>query len=601
MKLVKRILRYAWVYRLQIIITLFSTTAIAILNAVSIGTLQPFLDLLFPESGATSLSLPKPILHFFGDYLQQLSAYLITHRWQAFFIISGWLLVVAALKGTFSYIQEYWSEYVGARTMFDIRTDLYEHLQSLSLRYFSKSSTGEMMSKLTYDVDLVGNIVTAVYGHAIREGVVIIGLLTLLFILHWQLALISLVLFPVGFYPIVRFGKKMRKRSTAVQQTRAEVNVVSQETISGVRVVKAFGMEKYESDRFAQKAKDLFLHTMKVNRITALASPVMEFLGAIGVVVTFWLGAYFVFRGQLTVGTFAAFLVALGSFYQPVRKLTEANNTLQRGLAGAQRIFEIIDTPQDIQEIPNATRLPRMQHQLEFNNVSFAYNQNPVLQEINLTVKKNKMIAIVGASGVGKTTLVNLIPRFYDATAGTIEIDGHDIRSVTINSLRDQMGIVTQETILFDDTIFNNIAYGHKEFVQEKVSTAAKLAHADEFIQRLPQGYETKIGERGVTLSGGERQRLALARAILKDPAILILDEATSALDAESERLVQEALDELMRNRTTFIIAHRLSTVIRADTIVVLDQGKIVEKGTHTELMQQNGVYANLYRCQFAP
>jgi subfamily B ATP-binding cassette protein MsbA len=598
--MVKRILRYAWVYRLRIILALLSSVAISVLNAVSIGTLQPFLDLLFPKSGITTLSLPSSINYFFGIYLQQLSAYVSTHPLQTIFFISGWLLLVAALKGTFSYIQEYLSEYVSTRTMFDVRTDLYKHLQGLSLRYYSKSSTGEMMSKLTFDVDLVGNIVTAVYGYAIKETLVIIGLLILLFNLHFQLALISLVVFPIGYYPLVRFGKKMRKRSSKLQQTRADVNVVLQETISGVRVVKAFGMEKYESDRFAQKAKDLFVQNMKVNRISAFASPVMEFLGAVGVVITFLLGAYFVFHSQLTVGTFATFLVTLGSFYQPVRRLTEANNMMQRGLAGAQRVFDIIDTPSDIQEASNAAVLPRMQQQISFQNISFAYNQNPVLQNIELTVKKNEMVAIVGPSGVGKTTLVNLIPRFYDTTAGRIEIDGQDVRSVTIKSLRDQMGIVTQETILFDDTIFNNIAYGHKEFDKEKVIIAAKLAHADEFIQRLPNGYETKIGERGVTLSGGERQRIALARAILKDPAILILDEATSALDTESERLVQEALDELMRNRTTFIIAHRLSTVIRADTIVVLDQGCIVEKGTHTELMHKNGIYANLYRCQFA-
>ncbi|MFB3897648.1 MAG: ABC transporter ATP-binding protein [bacterium] len=598
--MVKRVLQYAWVYRLRIIITLISSAAISFFNAVSIGTLQPFLDLMFPQSGATTLPLPKILFDIFGTYIQQLGAYLASHRLEAFFLISGWLLIAAALKGIFSYIQEYLSEYVSARTIYNIRTDLYEHLQGLSLRYFSKSSTGEMMSKLTYDVDLTGNIVIAVYGYAIKETLIIIGLLIYLFVAQWQLALISLVLFPIGYYPIVRFGKKMRKRSAVLQQIRAEVNVVMQETISGVRVVKAFGMENYEADRFSQKAKQLFSQTMKVIRITASASPVMEFLGAVGIVITFWLGAYFVLRGQLTVGTFASFLVALGLFYQPVKRLTEANNMLQRGLPGAQRVFEIIDTPSDIQEMPNATVLPRMQQQISFQKVSFAYNQNPVLQNINLTVKKNELVAIVGPSGVGKTTLVNLIPRFYDTTDGRIEIDGHNVKSVTIKSLRDQMGIVTQETILFDDTIFNNIAYGHKEFDQQKVIVAAKLAHADEFIQRLPKGYETKIGERGVTLSGGERQRVALARAILKDPAILILDEATSALDTESERLVQEALDELMRNRTTFIIAHRLSTVIRADTIVVLDQGGIVEKGTHTELMQLNGMYAYLYRCQFA-
>ncbi|MCX7918701.1 MAG: ABC transporter ATP-binding protein/permease [bacterium] len=597
--MVQRVLHYAWRYRGRIIIALISTAAISVLNALSIGTLQPFLDLLFPESGTTTLSLPKPIVHIFGDWLQQVSRYLITHRWQAFFIISGWLLIITALKGIFSYLQEYFSEYVSARTMFDIRTDLYEHLQGLSLRYFSKSSTGEMMSKLTYDVDLLGNIVTAVFGIAIREIVVILGLLVLLFILHWQLALISLILFPIGYYPVVQFGRRMRKRSSVLQQTRAEVNVVLQETISGVRVVKAFGMEQYESERFAQKAKKLFQQTMKVNRITALASPVMEFLGAVGVVITFWFGAYFVFKGQLTVGTFAAFLVALGSFYQPIRKLTEANNMLQRGLAGAQRVCEILDTPSDIKEHPEAKPLLRMHDCIEFKNVSFAYDKEPILHNINLTVKKNQIVAIVGASGVGKTTLVNLLPRFYDITDGAIEIDGQDIRLVTIKSLRDQFGIVTQETILFDDTVFNNIAYGQKEFDRNKVIAAAKLAHADEFIQRLPQGYETRIGERGFTLSGGERQRIALARAILKDPAILILDEATSALDTESERLIQEALDGLMRNRTTFIIAHRLSTVMRADVIIVLDEGKIVEQGTHTELLQKNGVYANLYRCQF--
>jgi subfamily B ATP-binding cassette protein MsbA len=472
-------------------------------------------------------------------------------------------------------------------------------VQTLPLRFFTQRQTGEIMSRFSADIETLGDASTELFRNALKEPLNILGFVVLLLMIKWQLAVLCLIILPVAMFPIVKFGAKIRRRGTRVQEWRAEVSTILQETISGIRIVKAFGMEEYEKGRYREASDQVFRSFMRIWRVDALTSPVLEVLGGIGIIIAFGVGGYLVIIKSLTPGAFMAFLGALGSLYPPVRRIGQINNVVQRGMAGLARVFELMDTQPEILDRSDAVTLGRMQEEIQFQNVSFGYETDRlVLQGISFTAKLGEIVAIVGSSGVGKTTLVNLIPRFYDPTSGLITIDGMDIRRVTIRSLRDQMGIVTQDTILFDDTVFNNIAYGRREVSAEKVVEAARVANAEEFIQALPTGYQTRIGERGVRLSGGQKQRLAIARAILKNPPILILDEATSALDVESERLVQEALDRLMENRTTFVIAHRLSTIIKADAILVLDEGRLLEQGTHAELLASGGVYSRLYQSQ---
>jgi len=491
--------------------------------------------------------------------------------------------------------------YVAEGVQRDLRNDLYAHLQTQSLGFFVHRSTGEIMSRLTSDVESLGDASTELFRNALREPLNIIALIALLFLIKWQLALLSLLVLPVAILPIVKFGAKIRRRGTRVQEWRARLNTILQETVSGVRIVKAFGMEEYEKRRYWDASDQVFTSIMRIWRVDALTSPVLEVLGSVGIIVAVWVGGYLVFTRSLTPGAFMAFLGALVSLYQPVKRISQINNIIQKGMAGAARVFELLDLRAEVTERPDAEVLGRMQEGVRFHNVSFAYGSDRVvLQGVSFSAKLGEIVAIVGSSGAGKTTLVNLIPRFYDPILGMITIDGREISRVTVRSLREQMGIVTQDTILFDDTVLNNIAYGQRDVLRDKVVEAARIANAEQFIEALPEGYETRIGERGVRLSGGQKQRIAIARAILKNPPLLILDEATSALDAESEWLVQEALDRLMENRTTFVIAHRLSTIIRADRILVLDAGRLVEQGTHAELMARGGVYSRLYQSQLA-
>ena len=597
-----RMLRYAAPYRVRIILAIASLVLIAILNAVSIGSLQPIFDGLFAaEGGATGISLPDPIRAVLGQRLVQLQTLLQAHRISVLTFIGGALFLVFLAKGVLIYIQQLQLRYVAEGIQRDIRNSLYAHLHALSLGFFPRRSTGEIMSRLNSDVESLGDASTELFRNALREPFNIIGLIVLLFLIKWQLALLSLLVLPVAILPIVKFGSKIRRRGTLVQEGRAELNTILQETISGVRIVKAFGMEEYERRRYRHASEQVFRAIMRIVKVDALTSPVLEVLGSVGIVVAIWVGGYLVFSKSLTPGAFMAFLGALTSLYQPVKRISQINNNIQRGMAGAARVFELMDLRSDLVERSDAVALGRMQEGVRFHNVSFAYEpERTVLHGISFGAKLGEIVAVVGSSGAGKSTMVNLIPRFYDPTEGLIAIDGVDITLATLSSLRAQMGIVTQETILFDDTIFNNIAYGQRDVAPSLVVEAARIANAEEFIQALPARYETRIGERGVRLSGGEKQRIAIARAILKNPPILILDEATSALDAESERLVQEALDRLMQNRTTFVIAHRLSTVIRADKILVLDGGCCVAQGTHAELMAQGGVYCRLYNTQLA-
>ena len=595
-----RFLRYARPYRGRIILAIVSLFLIALLNAISIGALQPVFDGLFIPDGSTAgLSLPGPIKVMFGHQLGRLQQFMQEQRINVLLFLGAVLFVVFLAKGALTYLQQVQMRYVSEAIQRDIRNELYARVQTLPLRFFTQRQTGEIMSRFSSDIETLGDASTELFRNALKEPLNILGLIALLLMIKWQLAFLCLIILPVAFLPIVKFGGKIRRRGTRVQEWRAEVNTILQETISGVRIVKAFGMEEYEKGRYREASDQVFRSFMRIWRVDALTSPVLEVLGGIGIIIAFGVGGYLVITKNLTPGAFMAFLGALGSLYQPVKRIGQINNIVQRGMAGLARVFELMDTQPEILDRSDAVTLGRVQEEILFQNVSFGYDSDRlVLQGVSFTAKLGEIVAIVGSSGVGKTTLVNLIPRFYDPTSGLITIDGMDIRRVTIRSLRDQMGIVTQDTILFDDTVFNNIAYGRREVSVERVMEAARVANAEEFIEALPLGYQTRIGERGVRLSGGQKQRLAIARAILKNPPILILDEATSALDVESERLVQEALDRLMENRTTFVIAHRLSTIIKADAILVLDEGRLLEQGTHAELLAAGGVYSRLYQSQ---
>ncbi len=509
------------------------------------------------------------------------------------------IVLIYLIKGSCSYGQTVLMNFIGQRVVTDLRNDLYNHIQRQSLSFFTKNPTGILMSRITNDVNLIQGAVSEAVTSIFKDSFTLIGLIFVIFYRDWQLAMIATVVFPLTIYPIARFGKKMRKVATGTQVTMGSLTSLLQETISGTRIVKAFGMEDYEGKRFAKENEDLFKLFMKAVSIRAISSPFMEFLGGLGIAVIIFYGGYQVIQGVSTPGTFFSFLTALILLYEPVKRLTNVNNTIQQGIAAAIRVFGVMDITPEIKNREHAIELPQISDKIEIRNVTFRYDDEPVLKNINLNIKSGEVVAFVGMSGGGKTTLVNLIPRFYDVTEGEILIDGHDIRDVTIESLREQTGIVTQQTILFNDTVRNNIAYGDIKRSDQDIIDAAKAANAYHFIKNLPEGFETVIGEQGARLSGGERQRISIARALLKDAPILILDEATSSLDTEAEIEVQEALENLMKGRTTLVIAHRLSTINSADRIIVLVNGKIVEEGTHDSLLMKKGEYFKLYNMQF--
>lgn len=514
-----------------------------------------------------------------------------------------WIPIVVVFiylfKGAATYGQTVLMNRIGQRVVTDLRNSLYNHIQVQPLSFFSKNPTGTLMSRITNDVNLIQSAVSEAVTSILKDSVTLVGLLFVVFYRDWKLALIAMVVFPVTIYPISEFGRKMRKVSASTQVTLGSLTALLQETISGNRIVKAFGMEEHEGKRFAAENERLFRLTMRSVSIKALSSPLMEFLGGLGIAIIVFYGGYQVINQTSTPGTFFSFMAALLMLYEPIKRLTGVNNTIQQGLAGAERVFSVIDTVPEIRDREEAIELPPISSEIRIDSATFSYENEPVLKDVDLVIKAGEMVAFVGMSGGGKSTLVNLIPRFYDVDSGSIRIDGHDIRDVTLASLRSQIGIVTQQTILFNDTIRNNIAYGDIRKGDEDIVNAAKAANAHDFITRLPQGYDTLIGEQGLKLSGGERQRISIARALLKDAPILILDEATSSLDTEAEMEVQEALDKLMRNRTTLVIAHRLSTIRNADRIMVMVDGRIVEEGTHESLLEKQGEYCKLYNLQF--
>lgn len=509
------------------------------------------------------------------------------------------IIMLFTLKGIFDYLQTYLMNYVGLKIVSDMREKLYNHIQNLSLSFFTQTPTGILISRITNDVNLIQASVSNALTGLIKDSFTIFALTGVVFYRNWKLAIIAYLIFPLAIIPIKEFGKRLRKFSRKSQQRMGSLTSFLHETIIGNRIVKAFNMEEYEKQRFVQENEKFFRTVLKRIRIRAISHPMMELLGGIGVASIIWIGGYSVIRGDSTPGTFFSFLTALFMLYAPIRDLNKVNLEVQEGIAAASRVFELLDTQSDIKEDENAIELPPISRGIEFRNVTFKYGKETVLKGISLYVNVGEVTAIVGMSGAGKTSLVNLLPRFYDVDQGEILIDGFDIRRVTLKSLRDQIGLVTQQTILFNDTVRNNIAYGSPNRSEEEIIKAAKAANAHDFIQKLPNGYDSIIGEQGVKLSGGERQRLSIARALLKNAPILILDEATSSLDSESEKEVQTALGRLMKDRTVFVIAHRLSTIRNANRIIVLSDGKIVEEGTHDELMALNGEYRRLYDLQF--
>ena len=515
-------------------------------------------------------------------------------------LIAAGILVVMFTRGVFYYGQSYLVSYVGQRVIIDVRSVLFKKFQKMPLSYYDRQQTGTVMSYITNDVSAMQSAIVDNLIELVTESSILIGSLAMMIYLDWKLSLLTLMTIPLVAFAMKIFGRKLKRSSTVIQERAAEITSLLQESISAIRVVKSFVRETYEIKRFEEQNWRNFQAAMKNVKLSSLLTPTVEFLAAIAVTFIVWFGGYEVVNEVITAGELVAFLTYAVNLANPVKRLSRVYAAIQKAMAAADRVFAVMDLDEKIIDVPGAKPLPPIKGEVEFKDITFSYKEGqPALQHISLKAEPGQMIALVGPSGSGKSTIANLIPRFYDVDSGTISIDGHDIRQVTADSLREQIGLVPQETMLFSTTVMENIRYGRLEATDEEVVAAARAANAEEFIKDLPEGYATRLGERGLNLSGGQRQRLAIARAILKNPRVLILDEATSALDTESEKIVQDALDKLMVGRTSFVIAHRLSTIFNADQIFVVENGHLREHGTHEELLAAGGLYSNLYNIQF--
>lgn len=569
----KRILEYVKPYWIRILIASLCAIGVSGATAAVAWLVQPALDKIFIQKNLQMLML-----------------------------IPVAILIMYFLKGVFNYYQSYLMRYVGNRVIMDMRNDLYSHLTVMPMQFYTEHSTGKLMSRLLNDVSIINNAASTSIKDLVQNVITVIALLGVVFYQDWRLAAISCLVLPFAYYPIIKLGRKLRRVSRKGQEEISGITAIMHETFTGASVVKAFGMEPSEINKFMEKNYSLFKISMKGVKLTELSTPLMEFIGAVGASLIIWYGGHQVVNGVTTPGTFFSFLTALIMMYSPLRALTRVNSAIQQSIAAAERVFAILDLDTEKVTDKGTTELHGIKDKIELRNVSFKYPSSTkhAISDASFSVPHGRTVALVGSSGGGKTTIGNLLLRFYEPESGGIYIDGTDIRDFTLRSLRSRIGIVSQDVILFNDTVFSNIAYGKKDIGMEDVMNAAKKAYAHDFIIKMPDGYNTVIGERGAKVSGGEKQRIAIARAILKDPPILILDEATSALDTESEHIIQMALENLMTGRTTFVIAHRLSTIKNADLIIALDNGKIVEMGRHEELLTRRGLYKRLYDMQFA-
>ncbi len=569
MKILLRLLRYAAPYRLRLSWAIAAMLVYAAASVLLAAQIKRIFDVVLPHQQQVGQVATAVI----GLYL---------------------------LKGIGAYFSDYLMTDVGQRVVRDLRDQLHRHMVGQSAAFFARRTTGQLLSRLTNDVGQVQHVVAETVGDLLQEGLGVVGYAALLFYYDARLAIVCVTAAPIIVYPLAKLGRRLRKTSRRSQEALEHLTHVAGEAYTGHRIVKAFGAEAREGAKFHKASDELYRTNMRVTRIVSVLPPIMEMLGAFAIAGALYYGAHSIAAGRLTSGEFAAFVAALLFMYGPIKKLSRVNASLQQAIAAAERIFEVLDRHTEVRERPGAAVLQPFRESVEFREVVFAYDDQarPILKGVSCTVSRGHVVALVGRSGAGKTTMMNLVPRFFDVTGGGILIDGVDVRDVTLASLRAQIGIVTQETILFDDTVSSNIAYGRPDASRAEIEAAARAAHAHEFITTLSQGYNTMIGERGQRLSGGQRQRLAIARALLKNSPILILDEATSSLDTESELLVQEALSNLMKDRTSFVIAHRLSTVRKADAIIVMDRGRIVDIGRHDELLARGGLYTRLHDLQ---
>jgi subfamily B ATP-binding cassette protein MsbA len=615
MKTYFRILQFVKPYWKYLVSSITFTIFYALLNGASVYLTIPLLSTLFQESKNPAFHTSKPggsasgiMPHWLTHGLEQLAAD-FKH-----FVFSGdtsevllkicvLILITFLGKNIFGYLQAYFLAYVEQGVIKDIRNRVYEHLHSLPMSFFKNEKTGNLISRITNDVNVIQQSVSAVFLNMIREPLTIIVFLGIAISISWRLTVFSIVILPFSLGIISYIGKILRKQSGVLQQKMSDITTVLHETITGVKIVKAFGMEQYENRKFKNETNKFFKLILKMVRVRNIASPTTEFLSVlVGVVLVYYGGNLVLKEHTLKASEFLGFLFAIFQLMPPIKELSSVNNRIQESSAAADRVFEILDTEPKIKDAPDAIEIEEFKDSIEYKNVSFHYDdsQEEVLKNVSFKVKKGQVIALVGSSGAGKSTLVDLLPRFYDPTEGAILMDGIDLRKIKIASLRRQIGIVTQEIVLFNETVRNNIAYGMDDCPMDKIIEVAKIANAHEFIMELPDGYDTVIGERGTKISGGQRQRISIARALLKNPPIMIFDEATSSLDNESEALVQEAIERLMSDRTTFVIAHRLSTIRNADRILVLENGVIIQDGKHEELLKdEKGTYKRLYELQF--